>query len=220
MNSSHEENPHFAESTDEVINSLVPAASAGDARSLQRLIDLIYPSVVRYCRARVNSNQYPTAEDIAQEICLAVARALPDFVDRGLPFMAFVYRIAANKVVDARRVYSRDLSQPTSEVPDMGETVDSPETDVVAEFSSNEIVTLLDILNEKAREIIILRIFSGYSAEETARILGMTPGAVRVAQFRALAKLRKHIDQQTRNLGISSGAMLKANHNRPARSAS
>lgn len=184
-----------AHTEDEAINALVPAANTGDPRALQQLINLIHPAVVRYCRVRVSSQRYPTAEDIAQEICLAVARALPDFVDKGLPFMAFGNRIAANKVVDARRAYSRDRAQPTDDVPVHEQNLETPEARILGMNSRNDVSLLLDILSDKAREIITLRAFGGYSAEETAKILGMSSGAVRVDQFRALAKLRKHIEE-------------------------
>jgi RNA polymerase sigma-70 factor (ECF subfamily) len=52
---------------------------------------------------------------------------------------------------------------------------------------------LLGVLPDKQREILILRVVNGLSAEETAEAVGSTPGAVRVAQHRALARLRKAI---------------------------
>ena len=55
---------------------------------------------------------------------------------------------------------------------------------------------LLDTLSDKARDIIILRVFVGLSAEETAEIVESTPGAVRVAQHRALAQLRTSLDSR------------------------
>lgn len=182
--------------TDQAIQAVVPGAVAGDPRDTQRLLDLIYPQVVRYCRARVGAGKYPTADDIAQDVCLAVVKAIPSYEDKGLPFMAFVFRVAANKVVDARRSHSRDMSQPVEELPDVEETKHTPESEVLLLDSCNEVSELLDLLSDKAREIITLRVFGGYSAEETAQILGTTAGAVRVAQFRALAKLRDHLDHQ------------------------
>ncbi|MCJ7857919.1 sigma-70 family RNA polymerase sigma factor [Corynebacterium kalidii] len=179
---------------DEVLPRLVPSAVEGDGRALQRIIDLIHPPVVRYCRARVPSTKYPTPEDLAQEICLAVARAIPGYEDQGKPFMAFVYRIAANKIVDARRSQSRDLSVPTDEVPDQEVVTSTPETVAMDVSSCNEVVQLLDTLSDKARQIVTLRVFGGYSAEETAEIVGSTAGAVRVAQFRALAKMRETLE--------------------------
>lgn len=184
---------------DTAIQAAVTRAIAGEKRALQEVINLIHPPVVRYCRARVGSDKYPTADDIAQEVCLAVARAIPTYEDKGLPFMAFVYRIASNKIVDGRRAHGRDQLQPTDEVPEVEVTHDTPELEILELDSCNEVVQLLDLLGEKAREIITLRVFSGYSAEETAEIMNMSAGAVRVAQFRALAKLRKHIEQSGYN---------------------
>lgn len=181
---------------DAAVQAAVPGAVAGDPKKLQELINLIHPQVVRYCRARVSASKYPTADDIAQEVCLAVAKAMPKYEDKGVPFMAFVFRVAANKIVDARRVHSRDLAQPTDEMPDEEVVTDTPETEVLTRDSCNEVAGLLDLLSDKAREILTLRIFGGYSAEETARILGTSAGAVRVAQFRALAKLRNHLENQ------------------------
>jgi RNA polymerase sigma-70 factor (ECF subfamily) len=148
-------------------------------------------------RRRTNSStRYPTPEDLAQEISLAVARAIPAYQDRGKPFMAFVYRIAANKIVDARRSQSRDLSVPTDEVPDHEPESDTPETLAIIDSASNEVAELLDHLSEKARRIVTLRVFGGYSAEETAAIVGSTAGAVRVAQFRGLAKMREILEER------------------------
>lgn len=182
--------------TDEQLSRLVPSAVAGDRGALQQVIDVIHPAVLRYCRLRVPSTRYPTPEDLAQEISLAVARALPGYRDEGRPFMAFVYRIAANKIVDARRAQGRDPSSPTDEVPDNEVTTDTPESLTIERSACNEVADLLDVLGEKARRIVSLRVFGGYSAEETAAIVGSTAGAVRVAQFRALAKMRTVLEER------------------------
>lgn len=185
------------EDTDAAIQAVVPRAVDGDRRALQELINLIHPQVVRYCRARLTAYKYPTPDDVAQEVCLAVAKSINSYEDKGLPFMAFVFRIAANKVVDARRAHSRDVSQPTDEIPDEEVVTATPESEMLVLDSCNEVVGLLDLLSDKAKEILTLRIFGGYSAEETAQILGTSAGAVRVAQFRALAKLKAHLEKQS-----------------------
>jgi RNA polymerase sigma-70 factor (ECF subfamily) len=56
---------------------------------------------------------------------------------------------------------------------------------------TGQMAQLLRILPEKQREILLLRVVVGLSAEETADAVGSTPGAVRVAQHRALSRLRK-----------------------------
>lgn len=178
------------------LQRLVPLAVAGDERALQRVIRLIHPQVLRYTRARIGGGRTPTAEDVAQEVCLAVATSIHKYQDMGKPFMAFVYGIAFNKVADAHRALSRDRLHPTDEVPDAVASGVSPEQFALDSDASNQIRELLDVLGDKARDIIVLRVFVGLSAEETAEAVGSTPGAVRVAQHRALAKLRTALEEQ------------------------
>lgn len=178
--------------TEAELADLVPLAIGGDKRALQRIMQIIHPKVLRYARARISGGRTPTGEDVAQEICLAVATSIGNFVDKGRPFMAFVYGIAFNKVADAHRSMGRDQSHPTDEVPDAVD-VETPEEIALVTDGSNRVRLLLDSLSDKARDIIILRVFVGLSAEETAEAVGSTPGAVRVAQHRALNALRKNL---------------------------
>ena len=181
------------------LKRLVPLAIAGDRSALQNVIRIIHPQVLRYARARISGGRMPTAEDVAQEICLAVATSIDRYQDMGKPFMAFVYGIAFNKVADAHRSLFRDKLTPTEDVPDAVDSGPTPEAFALAADSSNQIRHLLDELGDKAREIIILRVFVGLSAEETAEVVGSTPGAVRVAQHRAIAKLREVLEEQDQN---------------------
>lgn len=176
--------------------ALVPLAVDGDGRALQKVIRLIHPLILRYTRARIGGGRMPTAEDVAQEICLAVATSIHKYQDMGRPFMAFVYGIAFNKVADAHRALFRDKLTPIEEVPDSVAPGHTPEDAALEIDDSNQIRAMLDVLGEKARDIIILRVFVGLSAEETAEAVGSTPGAVRVAQHRAIAKLRKALEEQ------------------------
>lgn len=178
------------------LSGLVPAAAAGDRAALQRIIRLVYPLVLRYARSRLASYRLPAPEDVAQEVCLALSTAVTTYVDRGRPFMSFVYGIAFNKVADAHRAQARDHSNPTDTVPERADSGLKPEDYAVHLDASNEARQMLDSLSDKAREILILRVCVGLSAEETATLLGSTPGAVRVAQHRALASVRKKLEQE------------------------
>ncbi len=68
-----------------------------------------------------------------------------------------------------------------------------PEQMAIDSESAARMATLLQVLPEKQREILILRVVVGMSAEETADAVGSTAGAVRVAQHRALSKLKAEI---------------------------
>ncbi|APT93186.1 RNA polymerase sigma factor SigD [Corynebacterium phocae] len=178
---------------DKQLAELVPRGVDGDSHAIGEIMRLIHPQVLRYSRARIGGYRQPTPEDVAQEICLAVATSIGGFKDTGRPFMAYVYGIAFNKVTDAHRAMGRDYSSPAEDLPETPDTEATPEEQAVIAAGSNEVRALLDNLNDKARDIVILRVFNGLSAEETAAIVGSTPGAVRVAQHRALAQLRKAV---------------------------
>ena len=180
-----------AAASDGAINGLVAAAARGDRDALQKVMDYIHPKVVVYCRHRLSDDSFPGPEDMAQEICMAVLRSIDRFVDRGTSFMSYVYGIASHKVKDGYRSMGRDRSQPTDEIPEAIHDVAGPEELAIQSDGRNKLLRLLDILGERPREIIILRVLEGYTSEETDKIVGSTPNAVRVAQFRAIAKLKK-----------------------------
>ncbi|MGC0365188.1 RNA polymerase sigma-70 factor (ECF subfamily) [Rhodococcus sp. 27YEA15] len=181
--------------TSDELDSAVASAAQGDRAALAFVLENIRPMVVRYCRGRVGAAErgHLSADDVAQEVCLAVMTALPRYQDQGRPFMAFVYGIAAHKVADAHRNSARNKSEPVSEVPDVIALDDGPEQRALDSESGRQMQALLATLPEKHREILILRLVVGLSAEETAAAVGSTAGAVRVAQHRAIAKLKKEV---------------------------
>jgi RNA polymerase sigma-70 factor (ECF subfamily) len=124
---------------------------------------------------------------------LAAITALPRYKDQGRPFLAFVYGIAAHKVADAHRAAARNRAEPTDVVPERFTLEAGPEQAALDSESSARMAKLLAVLPEKQREILILRVVVGMSAEETAEAVGSTAGAVRVAQHRALARLKSEI---------------------------
>jgi RNA polymerase sigma-70 factor (ECF subfamily) len=176
-----------------VPDELVRAAMAGDRDAVGRLLAAVRPYVVRYCRARLRSPS--AAEDVAQEVCLAVLTGLPGYRFEKRPFLAFVYGIAAHKVIDAHRAARRVRWDLDVEIPDSVDTGEGPEQHALRVELSDELRGLLDELPDKQREILVLRVALGLSAEETAAAVGSTPGAVRVAQHRALARLRQALPQ-------------------------
>ena len=174
------------------LQELATRALSGEQGAVADLLTAVRRLVHRYCRAKLGRlpGADHAAEDAAQEVCIAVLTALPRYKDTGRPFEAFVYRIAANKVADAQRASYR-APVPTDDVPDAATSEPGPEQVALDAFDAETVGRLLDTLPPKLREILTLRVGAGMSAEETGRALDMTAGAVRVAQHRAMQKLRK-----------------------------
>jgi RNA polymerase sigma-70 factor (ECF subfamily) len=172
---------------------LVSRAARSDPVATAALLARLRPGVVRYCRAHLGrvGGAFTTADDVAQEVCLAMLRALPRYRDEGRPFAAFVFRIAANKVADAQRAALRHLSHaPVDTLPDRPDIAPGPEQRALATDAARRLSLLLNQLSPTQREIVVLRVAVGLPAEEVGSVLGMSAAAVRMAQSRALAHLR------------------------------
>ncbi|MCK0439927.1 sigma-70 family RNA polymerase sigma factor [Gordonia alkaliphila] len=181
--------------TGEALDRMVREAVAGDRAALSSVLESVREPVLRYCRARVGAGERHlfSADDVAQEVLMAVMTAVPKYEDQGRPFMAFVYGIASHKVADAMRSASRVKADPVDVLPETVDFSSGPEQQALDNDAGRRMGELLDQLPEKQREILVLRLVVGLSAEETAEMIGSTPGAVRVAQHRALTKLKKII---------------------------
>ncbi|WP_051571416.1 RNA polymerase sigma factor ShbA [Cryptosporangium arvum] len=183
------------------LDVLASLAARSDPAATSELLRQVQPMVVRYCRARLGragGGTYTTADDVAQEVCLAVLHALPRYRDQGRPFTAFLFRIAANKVTDAHRVAARELGVPVQTVPETAATDAGPEGYAIEADASRRMRDLLDTLPPQHRDVLLLRIAVGLSAEETGQALGMSAGSVRVTQHRALNRLRRTVDPVVR----------------------
>ncbi|MET8848882.1 sigma-70 family RNA polymerase sigma factor [Amycolatopsis sp. NPDC004625] len=174
---------------------LVRAAVQGNRAAVAGLLRALRPTVFRYCLGRLRAWQDGSsdAEDCAQDVLLAIVRALPGYTHDIDGFLPFVFGIAAHKVSDFHRRRARDRTSPVAEPPTQrtggaDPTSEEAERSAALDWSAG----LLDTLPPRQREILVLRIILGMTAEETAAAVGLgSAGAVRVAQHRALTTLRR-----------------------------
>jgi RNA polymerase sigma-70 factor, ECF subfamily len=178
------------------ISALVHRAAEGDAQATHDLLAHVHPLALRYCRTRLTrlpGDARHFVDDLAQEVCLAVLCALPRYQDTGKPFEAFVVAIAQHNVADLQRAAMRRPGStvvPSDEMPEQPDDSLGPEERALLSSDAEWAKKLLENLPEHLRELVLLRVAIGLTAEETGQKLGMSPGAVRVAQHRALNRLR------------------------------
>jgi RNA polymerase sigma-70 factor (ECF subfamily) len=183
-------------SEDVALATLVEQAKAGDRAATEQLVAHVRPRVFRYVLARVLDPHL--ADDVTQEVTVTMLAALPRHVDQGSPFTAWVFGIAANKVSESRRTASRRHESVANGVPDReADATLEPETAILRLETSRYVAALLARLPDAQAEIVRLRVAAGLSADETAAVLGMSAGAVRVAQHRALARLRELVGEES-----------------------
>lgn len=197
-------NPQLDGGTKVNIRDLTAQAVGGQPAAIESLLRQIRPMVLRYCRARLGriSGHYQVADDVAQEVCIALLSALPRYRDMGRPFASFVFGIASHKVADAMRSAGH-LAIPTEDLPDAADDRPGPEETAVAYLEAERVRALLARLPVQQRELLVLRVLAGLTAQETGNELGMSAGAVRVAQHRALARLRAMVRAEWRDESIA-----------------
>ncbi|TMG41013.1 MAG: sigma-70 family RNA polymerase sigma factor, partial [Chloroflexi bacterium] len=88
--------------------ALVRAAKAGDASAFGQLYERYRDVMYRYCLARTGGAY--DAEDLVADVFIRAMEALHRYEDRGLPFVAFLYRIARNASIDRGRRLRPDMS--------------------------------------------------------------------------------------------------------------
>ncbi|AEW96022.1 RNA polymerase, sigma 32 subunit, RpoH [Streptantibioticus cattleyicolor NRRL 8057 = DSM 46488] len=178
------------------IGALVRRAVEGDEQATHDLLAHVHPLALRYCRTRLSrlpGDARHFVDDLAQEVCLAVLCALPRYRDQGRPFEAFVFAIASHKVADLQRSAMRgpgSTAVPSEDLPEKPDDSLGPEERALLSSDAEWARELLANLPATQRELVLLRVAVGLTAEETGQVLGMSPGAVRVAQHRALSRLR------------------------------
>ncbi|BBG01906.1 MULTISPECIES: RNA polymerase sigma factor ShbA [Pseudonocardia] len=184
---------------------LLQAAISGDPAAVALLLSRIQPQVERFCRARLGRRETTlgSADDVAQDVCMAVLAVLPDYRLSGMSFRAFVFGIARHKIADAFRAMARNRCDAVEELPERIGREEDPEQVVLDAERNDRLTDLLGILGKRQVEILTLRIAVGLTAEETADALGSTPGAVRVAQHRALQRLRRELEDRAARRGAA-----------------
>ncbi len=175
--------------------ALVRAAKSGDASAFGELYERYRDAIYRYCLSRTGTAH--DAEDLTSDVFVKALHSIDRYQERGLPFVAFLYRIARNAAIDR----SRTLKQPLS----VDELVTQPassqnvEADAMLAVDRSILLAALTKLKTDHRDVIVMRFIEGYSALEVAAALGKTEGAVRTLQHRALERLRKEFDDAERD---------------------
>lgn len=171
------------------MQELANAAKQDNEQAKAQLIMQLHPKIYRYVYYRVNARE--DVEDLTNDIFV---RMLESLKQQQGHFLAWLYRIASNRITD----YYRKKSV-RSETTSMGDTIEfypGENSRVEQQFLQEELQKGIRQLTEDQQEVVLLRFVEGYQANEVAEILDKTPEAVRALQFRALKQLRKIIPEQ------------------------
>ena len=166
--------------------ALVERIQRGDRDAFQTLYDKYWRLVYRYIQVRVGDTQ--DTEDLVADTFVKGWQGMARFECRDKPVVAWLLRIAHNLIADKyrRRNPITDLL-PWRHV--------ALERQFAHLDNQDEIRRAFNTLNEEQQVILHLHFFEDYGIDEVAGFLGKTPNAVRVAQFRALRRLRQVLEE-------------------------
>ena len=166
---------------------LIRRAKEYDLEAFAEIYKRYYHSIYNYIYYRVSDTSI--AEDLCSEVFLKALEAIQSFTFQGVPFSAWLYRIAGNLVIDH---YRRQPPQPEISLEDTNRPLvadDNPGAALEQYFTHQELRQALRQLTADQQQVIILKFVDGLSNSEVAQILGKTEGAVKSLQHRALASL-------------------------------
>ena len=167
--------------------SLVKRALQGDQMAFARLYEEYFDKIYRYVAIRIGDKT--EAEDMTQQVFLKAVKSISSFKWRGIPFSAWLFRIAHNQVVDYLR---KKKKQPTTLFDEsLVSHNTSPELMAERSLDIQQLQLATRRLTDAQREVISLRFAGGLSVAEVSRIMGRSQGAVKALQHSAIVALRK-----------------------------
>ena len=170
--------------------ALAIRASKGESAAFGLLYDRHVAAIYRYVYYRVRDDA--EAEDLTSDVFMRALKAIPRYEPRQA-FLAWLYRIARNAVIDRARKGNRQVSfEDALEHPGVDKIVE-PDAEILAHSDSATLRDALQQLTPLQREVVVLRFLEGYSTLEIAGMVGKREGTVRGIQFRAIGALRQLI---------------------------
>ena len=172
---------------------LVLQAQDGDAEAFGRIYDGYVERIYRFVFFRVDDQQ--TAEDITSQVFLKAWSNLDRFEFTRTPYIAWLYTIAHNTVIDHYR--TRKVTTALEDVqlsqPDDAEAVEN-QIDLTVEMKTIKVA--MQSLTEDQQQVLHLRFIEGMSNTEIAQQLGKREGAIRALQMRGLQALAKQLAEK------------------------
>jgi RNA polymerase sigma-70 factor (ECF subfamily) len=158
------------------------------------LYDRHHTRIFRYLWSRLRDPH--VAEDLTGEVFARMVKDLPGYRPRGIPFQAWLYRIAHNLAVDHQRVQGRHPLVSLDDAEDVRAEGQDPAAKVERQLTVERVESALEALDPIQRDVVVLRFLVGLSLREVAAALTKSVAAVKSLQHRGLVALRVALDEK------------------------
>jgi len=184
--------PEFKE--DDVLTQ----ASNGDRAAFGLLYERYVERIFNYVYYRTGNLH--DAEDLTARVFQRAMNHIQNYTDRGVPFSAWLYRIAHNLVANWHRDRSRKQEIPLDDLPVLPARGDHPERNLVRSQEQDALLRLIRRLPPERQNLLILKFVENMSNSEIGQIMGRSEGAVKSLYHRTLLALRDQLGDQNINL--------------------
>jgi len=167
--------------------NLVRRAKQHDGEAFSQLYEEYFDKIHRYIVLKIGDRM--EAEDITQQVFLNAIKAISSFKWKGVPFSAWLFRIAHNQVVDYLRKKTKRTTTPLEE--SLLTSDDDPQLIAEQRLDIERLIAATRNLTPPQQEVISLRFAGGLSIIQVAKVMGKSEGAVKALQHSAIVALRK-----------------------------
>jgi RNA polymerase sigma-70 factor (ECF subfamily) len=181
-------------------------AADGDQEAFGALYERYVGRIYNYIYYRTG-NQFD-AEDLTARVFFRALRHIGNYTDRGLPFSAWLYRIAHNLVANWHRDNSRRKEIPLEEILLVRPNGEHPESALVQNEEIENLMRVIQCLPEERQQLLILKFVEHLSNAEIGQIMGRTEGAVKSLYHRTLLSLRDEYEHARNNGKVESEEIL------------
>ncbi|GAB4532180.1 MAG: sigma-70 family RNA polymerase sigma factor [Anaerolineales bacterium] len=176
-------------------------AIAGDAEAFGMLYECYVVQIYNYIYHRTGNAH--DAEDLTERVFMRAMRHMHKYNDRGVPFSAWLYRIAHNLVANWHRDNQRRREISLDDAYPHAAHADHPETHALAHEETEMLLRVIRCLPEERQQLLILKFVEHLSNAEIGQIMGRTEGAIKSLYHRTLLSLRE--EMLARNLPFPDG---------------
>lgn len=167
--------------------SLVRRAQQHDQAALTQIYEENFDRIYRYIVLKIGERT--EAEDMTQQVFLSAFKSISSYKWKGVPFSAWLFRIAHNRIVDFLRKKSKRVTVPLDESLASGSS--NPGLEAERNLEIADLVSAARRLTDAQQEVISLRFAGGLPIAEVARIMEKSQGAIKALQHSAVAALRR-----------------------------
>ena len=171
-----------------LVQELVARAQQGDQDAYATLYNTYSKKIHSYLRYHLN-NRADVAEDLAADVFLKAMEKINSYQFNGVPFSAWLYRIAHNHLIDYLRAQPKKQGVTLDEC--VGVDDPSAEKSLDQTLTQQQLSGAFEGLTEDQRQVIVYRFLQDRSIADTARLMDKNEDAVKQLQVRALRNMRK-----------------------------